>query len=1317
MHDVTGTVLVVDLLTNDLMPKVVPTNELISKVESVVEPDKTMITVGASDDTDDTDASSKDEDPVMPETPQPVTPEPSKVTEDATVQVERSGDSKDQKGEKKDESAARRATPASAPPKYNLNLQNNPRPNRGRIVSLDRARSDASDNYDGYHSPENALTDDERYKKQASETGGGGYDSPDSSDDDSSYFAKNLPKPKSCRSFSYSSAGSAPAAPSSYYQSLVKQESDASLSFSDESDDEMHPNVHISPMIAPAGTVADMHLYPQRITRMHSVSSLVSSASSEGNHNGSMDGSHHMSTGSLSSAASTSDPGVRAELRNMAVVDGRRSSSGSSEASGRRSPTMGHAGYHHYGPSSPHMGMQSPPMIMQAYDQNPGMPHPTPQSMSADQMAGWAAAGNAAAQMYPEEQQQYGYGSTIQGMNHPSPAVGVHRHNSESSSMTVPFVYSEDDDTQCENIFTQMAGSGQANGGAPAANNGAYPTGFNLRSRQGPSGGGAGGASQHVNGNARSAPGQVALAGAPGGGGGDETKAVGVYQKKTFKVYWQRWIMLFYMSALNLLSDWTCYSVAPIALLTKTAFGDIDPEQLVVIFLSANALASACEPIILARLGLRRTVLVGSLMLMIGSIIKSGGIPPILQSNLIIGHEEWRIYLGFFLVGLSQPLYQCTPALLSASWFPEKERTMATGVALNANQLGIGFAFVFGTLLVQDSNDVPGYFGLLSLLSTIAFIGTLIQFDDAPPTPPSDTARVMKGSIEVNLPSVDTIVQSVRGFAGMPSPSPPARPNHAQGGIAAAPSPASDPSANSSSGNFKKKSDTKSKKSSRADSARRGGSTRRRAGVSRTQTANSDNGLLAPSPAFSGSTENAMIQLNAIKAEAQSFGVYAPSPMMPGRVGQSEQQGGGEEEGSPLYEDAENQQEQQGLNNPAQPGDQQFYPPYMGGMPGMPGMSGMPPPGAPGGGPEGVPPPFGAFPHPHYQYPYWDPRVQQQMQQQQAMYQQQYQYYQQQAPQPPQPYYYNSMPPYPPQWQNYETPMHGLPATGYVDEGAEPIITLTDHHLDIEIRDDQVIRSLRACLARPGFIHALVSFTASGIVINTLSTFMDYLVRLNGAPRAYTGIVGGTFQAVIMVSSLIVGSLTDKSRAYYSVVIGMLVMGAFGLAECGVNLDSNKGADLRWSLIVVAALVGPLQPVSTELGVDVAYPLSENTVLVIQQLFSNLLSALFIPFFKALKDVGTQSIGDTETFERPEYTFSFYLLIVIHAGATVFFATFNGRYLRFEHELQKKAEEQQLERESEIANGAFQQPFHEDEGEYDDSYENERQPLVSHPLV
>jgi len=360
----------------------------------------------------------------------------------------------------------------------------------------------------------------------------------------------------------------------------------------------------------------------------------------------------------------------------------------------------------------------------------------------------------------------------------------------------------------------------------------------------------------------------------------------------------------------------------------------------------------------------------------------------------------------------------------------------------------------------------------------------------------------------------------------------------------------------------------------------------------------------------------------------------------------------------------ESPEQQQGVPPPQQ------YSPYSHGFSGYPEG---PPPQAMPIDEHGVPyNPYAGYP-PQYQVPYWDPQYQQYayMQQQQAFQQQQqqpggyYQYYSYQQGYPPT--YF--APPGPQPLQNV------LPPAGR-DEGAEPTITIKPHQLDIDIRDDQIILSTKACLSRPGFIHSLVSFTVSGIVINTLSTFMDYLVRLNGAGREYTGIVGGTFQFVIMASSLTIGKVCDKTRAYYSITIGMLVLGAFGLAECGVSLDADEGNNLRWALIIVAALVGPLQPVSTELGVDVVYPLSENTVLVIQQLFSNLLSAAFIPCFKAMKDFGAVTAPEEGTSERPQYTFSFYLLIVLHAAATVFFATFNGRYVRYEHELEKEAAEE-----------------------------------------
>ena len=124
--------------------------------------------------------------------------------------------------------------------------------------------------------------------------------------------------------------------------------------------------------------------------------------------------------------------------------------------------------------------------------------------------------------------------------------------------------------------------------------------------------------------------------------------------------------------------------VAPISVLTKQKFnGSVDPEALVTIFLAANAVTTALEPIVLACLGLRCTIVFGAFLLMLRNIIKSGGIPG-LTNTAVEGEQRWRIYSGFLLVGISQPLYQCTPALLSSSWFADKERTLAAGVALNA---------------------------------------------------------------------------------------------------------------------------------------------------------------------------------------------------------------------------------------------------------------------------------------------------------------------------------------------------------------------------------------------------------------------------------------------------------------------------------------------------------------------------------------------------------------------------------------------------------------------------------------------------------
>mmetsp|Transcript_11958 Transcript_11958/g.34263 ORF Transcript_11958/g.34263 Transcript_11958/m.34263 type:complete len:1330 (-) Transcript_11958:135-4124(-) len=1161
------------------------------------------------------------------------------------------------------------------------------------------------------HSRRNNYHSSSRRERNRSSTT---EDDDSSSDDDSSYFATHLPSPKSGRSFSISSnASNASAQGRTHVFQIQKQGSDASLSFSDESDDEHnHPNdhqetkdliiqgavtpeggIHLSPVVHPNRSVVDMNLYPQRITRMHSVSSLVSSASSDNDRG--MDDDSNSGEGEEANRrrSFTGDDSMTSSLPSVA-------SSGPEGLHKNMDIATGQGGYYFHNnnlSNHPQYIHQSAGMVPMYYPQQP---------MTNQQMMAWTTTPPSDSEL------EYAYSNPTHS-NMGSSRSGI---QSEQSLTSLAMVYSEDDEVGVTRFKDSNALSSTSASGKQASNSGVSggrgngmaltgggsgDAGGNTGS-SGPSGRDLGPASQRASGDAES----EAVSAANGGFGGDDAVTSTPPGRQTFKVYWQRWIMLYYMSVLNLLSDWTCYSVAPISLLTEEAFGNIDPERLVVVFLGANAIATACEPMLLARLGLRRTVLLGSLLLMIGSIVKSGGLPPIMEPSLEKGHAESSLYLGFFIVGLSQPLYQCTPALLSASWFPEEERTMATGVALNANQLGIGFAFIFGTLLVSRADDIPSYFGLLSQIATLCFIGTLIQFDDAPPTPPSASARVMKGNLNFKIPQFANR-QFRRYFSRDLSEKKPE---------AQAPSPAAS-NLPLKDEKEKHKRSSKSKKSGRSSSGgKRVGSARRRNQAPKFQTANAENGLSAPSNAHYGSTREAMKDLARANSEFESLlpQSYAPSPApMSGRPTDS----GGR--GSPNQEDT-SPESAPGFNAHLNPTGQ---------MPMGPG-------GPQGAFPPGQMPMHGAYPYGYppggYQYyPYYTPE-QMEQQQQQAYLQQMY--YQHQMP--PQPMGAQGMPPQinylpPPSFampmfsyqHNFSPPLgefdprsDAYDITAYGDDGAEPRVTVTNNHLDIDIRDDQVVRSLHACMIRQGFSHALAAFTVSGIVINTLSTYMDYLVRLNGAPRSYTGIVGGTFQFAIMASSLIMGKQTDKTRAYYSVTTGMLVLGAFGLAECGVSLDSNRGSDLRWSLLLVAVLVGPLQPISTELGVEVAYPLSENTVLVIQQLFSNLLSALFIPFFKSLKDIGTSAIEDGEIVERPEYTFSFYLLIVLHTLVTVYFATFNGKYLRYEHELQKKEEE-----EAEYGVRGEEQPSHptypDQAHSFSQQYSNqggEQQPLMSY---
>jgi hypothetical protein len=243
------------------------------------------------------------------------------------------------------------------------------------------------------------------------------------------------------------------------------------------------------PFAAQQGGIPE--LYPQQLTRMHSVNSLVST-----------DEQH---------SDSLSDTSVRDELQN--VISANQQSFHSSQndiPSGRRSPILGeHAPSRGlpYGPSPPTENIgASPPTIMPVYNMPGGFPHPQPHQMTPEQLSAWMQASSAAAQQMHPRNSFYAEGAKDMS--------GSTYYSRES------LAYSKDSDVQQHSMsqapaYPRKAQGGILSHGEPSLDRGGIEDSTFADLKKASS----------------------------DGVGGDHTSPPS--GERGFKVYWQRWIMLF----------------------------------------------------------------------------------------------------------------------------------------------------------------------------------------------------------------------------------------------------------------------------------------------------------------------------------------------------------------------------------------------------------------------------------------------------------------------------------------------------------------------------------------------------------------------------------------------------------------------------------------------------------------------------------------------------------------------------------------------------------------------------------------------------
>lgn len=430
------------------------------------------------------------------------------------------------------------------------------------------------------------------------------------------------------------------------------------------------------------------------------------------------------------------------------------------------------------------------------------------------------------------------------------------------------------------------------------------------------------------------------------------------------RLYCSRWTMLAILSGLALLSDWICFSVAPIPAITEAAY-QMHPATLVTIFLTTNVMFCFIEPLLIMRRGLRRVVRDGAWLMFIGCLLR-GGLPglPVTSNALVV--------LGTIFVGAAQPFFQCTPAMLAANWFGADERTLATTIAINANQLGIAMSYMVGSFLVHDTDEIHFYFLLLSTIAAVLLVATICLFQSEPPTPASHS--------------------SMDKTSGPGSPS--------------------------------------------------------------------------SSGANSGSKD--------FTINSHVVGVIASTA-------------------------------------------------------------------------------------------------------------------------------------------------------------------------------SAVVAQMKKLLVAKGFNHALIAFVISIGITNVISTFLDHMLGHLGFTQHTIGIIGALFQVMIMIGSVCLGYIVDKTKLYYRVTMFCFGMSFFWLF-CTSDL-SLRGSFFIIAILFIGFFVGPIQPITAEIAVEVTYPADENAIVAVQQVFGNMFSALLVPFCNAVRHISLGEYGI-----RMDYLL---LLAICGAGGLVF-STFNA---------------------------------------------------------
>ncbi|KAL0584843.1 hypothetical protein ABG067_005287 [Albugo candida] len=219
---------------------------------------------------------------------------------------------------------------------------------------------------------------------------------------------------------------------------------------------------------------------------------------------------------------------------------------------------------------------------------------------------------------------------------------------------------------------------------------------------------------------------------------------------------------------------------------------------------------------------------------------------------------------------------------------------------------------------------------------------------------------------------------------------------------------------------------------------------------------------------------------------------------------------------------------------------------------------------------------------------------------------------------------------------------------------------------DVHLQDEYNWKQWGNAFAHSGFWITVLVFSVAECVLNAMSALLAKFLSTEGFSKPQVGTIGALFIVSSLVGGQVISRFVDRRQNHVQALQVCIFASAVSLTLFKFTLSVTSGLLTLTTLLLLGAVLGPLQPIVLELGVECAFPTSESTVAALQQLCGNFLSAILVPLFSILRrkhvDI-TGRVPHSYIYATPEWIMVFLLLLT-----SAVFCFFNGEYKRAKHE-------------------------------------------------